>query len=205
MTLTSYLLAAIAALPVFHEDVGADLVATKQDQAEMIAGAIAHSVEGAQGWPGTERELAALMLTVAWHETRLSLRIHDGRCRPLECDRGRARGLWQLHVHRSLPKERWLRVAGLNRESTDNAAHEAAIALIRSRRMCSIATRGRDWVGATLTAYAGLGCGGRLPDIGSRIQTYRRLSTLKPKPNAVLEPRAANPRMVATREAPRRF
>jgi hypothetical protein len=178
VSLTTYLLTAIAALPTFHEDVGENFVAEKQSQAQMIAGAIEQAVGEVRDWPDSQRELAALMLTIAWHETRLSLRIHDGRCKPHECDRGRARGLWQLHVHRSLPRERWLLVAGLTAEATRNAAREAAIALVRSRRMCSVATRGRDWVGATLTAYAGVGCGGRLRDVNLRIRTYRRLLSL---------------------------
>lgn len=178
MSLTTYLLTAIASLPTFHEDVGEHYAEQKREQAQMIATAIDQAVQQNGDWPDGRRELATLMLTVAWHETRLSLRIHDGRCKPLECDRGKARGLWQLQAHRSLPKERWLRVAGFNPEATRTAAREAAIALVRSRRMCSVATRGRDWVGATLTAYAGVGCGGRLPDLNARIRTYRRLLNL---------------------------
>lgn len=185
MSLTTYLLTAIASLPTYHEDVGDHLVEQKRAQAQMIATAIDEAVEQVQDrWPDSKRELAALMLAVAWHETRLSLRIHDGRCKPLECDRGRARGLWQLHVHRSLPRERWLTVAGLTEAATKSAAREAAIALVRSRRMCAVATRGRDWVGATLTAYAGRGCGGRLPDLQARIRTYRRLLSLASRVSA---------------------
>lgn len=184
MSLTTYLLTAIAALPTYKEDVGEHLAVQKHDQAQMIATAIDQAVEETRGWPGSKRELASLMLAIAWHETRLSLRIHDGRCKPYECDRGRARGLWQLHAHRSLPRERWLKVAGLNPEFTRNAASEAALALVRSRRMCAVASRGRDWVGPVITAYAGRGCGGRLPDLQSRIRTYRRLLTLTQRSSA---------------------
>lgn len=178
MNLTTYLLTAIATFPTFHEDVGEQFSVRKQEQAQMIATAIDQAVDESSGWPDSKRELASLMLTIAWHETRLSLRIHDGRCKPLECDRGRARGLWQLQAQRSLPRERWLLVAGLNPEATDGAAREAARFVVRSRRMCAVATRGRAWIGPTLTAYAGRGCGGRLPDLQARIRTYRRLLTL---------------------------
>jgi hypothetical protein len=184
VSLTTYLLAAIASLPTFHEDVGEHMAAQKQEQAQMIAAAIDEAVQNSKDWPDSKRELASLMLATAWHETRLSIRIHDGRCKPLECDRGRARGLWQLQMHRSLPRERWLRVAGLSLEATRDAAREAAIALVRSRRMCAVATRGREWVGPTLTAYAGRGCGGRLPDINARIRTYRRLLSLAQRSSA---------------------
>lgn len=182
MSLTTYLLLAISSLPTFHEDVGESFVSKKRTQAEVIAQAISEVSETTRGWPGTKRELASLLLTVAWHETRLSLRIHDGLCKPYECDRGRARGLWQLQVHRSLPKERWLELAGLDLDSTRSAAEEAAKALVRSRRWCASRTRNADWVAPTLSAYAGIGCGGRLKDAAARVRTFRRLVTLQPKP-----------------------
>ena len=86
MNLTTYLILAISSLPMFHEDVGDQFAAQKRDQAVLIADAISHAAENTKGWPGSKRELATLLLTVAWHETRLSLRIHDGRCKPFECD-----------------------------------------------------------------------------------------------------------------------
>jgi hypothetical protein len=185
VNLTAYLLAAIASLPTFHEDIGDELAVQKRAQAETIATAITQAVEKTPNWPGSKRELATLLLTVAWHETRLSLRIHDGHCKPYECDHGRARGLWQLHAHASLPRERWLTVSGLDLPSTVNGASEAALALTRSRYMCSKSARaGGDWVALTLLAFAGHGCSGHLPDMSSRVQTYRRLFALRPKPSA---------------------
>jgi len=183
VSLTTYLLIAISSLPTFHEDVGEQFAARKREQAQLIASAISRAAEGAQGWPGSKRELATLLLTVAWHETRLSLRIHDGHCKPFECDHGRARGLWQLHAHASLSRDRWLTVAGLDEQSTFNAASEAALALTRSRHMCR--QRGADWVASTISAYAGRGCGGGLPDLDARVRTYRRLFALRAKPGAV--------------------
>lgn len=185
MSLTTYLLMAISSLPTFHEDVGEQFSAQKRAQAELIANAISSAAESARGWPGSKRELATLLLTVAWHETRLSLRIHDGRCKPYECDRGKARGLWQLHSHASLPRERWLTVAGLDEQSTLIGASEAAQALIRGRHMCRKSSLGRDWVGPTLVAFAGRGCSGRLPDVDARVRTFRRLFAMQPKPGAV--------------------
>ncbi|HYO94086.1 MAG TPA: hypothetical protein VER33_06215 [Polyangiaceae bacterium] len=181
MSLTAYLLTAIASLPTYREDIGPEFAEQKLQQSQMVAEAINEAVDGAENWSGTRRELATLMLTVAWHETRLSLRIHDGRCKPLECDRGRARGLWQLQVQRSLPREQWLKVAGFEPEPTRIAAREAVKMLVRSRRMCSVVTRGRDWVAPTLTAYAGCGCGGKLPDLNARVRTFRMLLNVTPE------------------------
>ncbi len=184
MNLTAYLISAILSLPTYHEDAGEQLKAQKRAQTELIATAVAQAAENARGWPGSPRELAVLLLTVAWHETRFSLRIHEGRCRPYECDHGKARGLWQLHMHASLPRERWITVAGLDAESTLSAAREAAIALVRSRNWCSRYARGRDWVAPTLRAFAGRGCDGRLPDVDARVRTYRHLFALTAKPGA---------------------
>ncbi len=184
MSLTAYILAAIQVLPTFHEDVGEDHVAQKRVQAHLIANAVAEVAGNARGWPGSPRELAALMLTVAYHETGFSLRIHDGHCKPYECDKGRARGLWQLHAHRSLPRERWLTLAGLDDAATRLSAQEAAYALVRSRRVCLSKIQGSDWVTPTLAAYAGRGCGGRLPDSAARLRTYRHLLSVVPKGGA---------------------
>ncbi|MFZ5890898.1 MAG: hypothetical protein ACOY0T_07600 [Myxococcota bacterium] len=181
MSLTTYLLAAIATLPTFHEDVGPALVSKKQAQAQVIAQAISDVAESAEGWNGSKRELATLLLTVAWHETRFSLRIHAGNCKPYECDRGRARSLWQLHAHASLPKETWVGLAGLDVDSTRRAAREAAKALTRSRNMCSGRASGVELVAQTLSAYAGRGCARLLPDIDARVRTYRRLLLIQPK------------------------
>lgn len=182
MNLTTYVLAAIASLPTFHEDLGPAYSSLKQEQARVIAQAIAEVAESAEAWPGSKRELAALLLTVAWHETRFSLRIHEGKCRPYECDHGKARGLWQLHVHALLPREEWLHVAGLDSDSTLRAAREAAKALSRSRFMCADSSaRGTEVVARTLAAYAGRGCAGQLPDIEARVRTFRRLVALQPK------------------------
>jgi hypothetical protein len=184
VSLTTYILAAIASLPTFHEDVGPGLVARKQAQAQVIAQAISDVAESAEGWRGTKRELATLLLTVAWHETHFSLRIHEGNCKPYECDHGRARSLWQLHVHASLPKETWLSLAGVDIESTRRAAREAAKALTRSRNMCSGRAQGLELVGQTLSAYAGRGCARLLPDTAARVRTYRMLLSIQPKPTS---------------------
>lgn len=181
MSLTAYVLAAIQVLPTFHEDVGAAFAERKRQQAMVIADAVAEVASKAHGWPGSPRELAMLMLTVAWHETRFSLRIHEGNCRPFECDQGRARGLWQLHAQASIPRERWLGLAGLDLEATRNSAQEAARALIRSRRMCLSKIHGSDWIAPTLAAYAGRGCGGQLPDAAQRVRTFRHLLSVEPK------------------------
>jgi hypothetical protein len=78
--------AAVASLPVFHEDVDAP---GKQAELDAIAEAVALRSLGAPLPPQT---WAALILTVWKHESNLSSRIIAGNCKPKECDAGRARG-----------------------------------------------------------------------------------------------------------------
>jgi len=176
-----YVLAALASLPVFVEDRGAERAAAKVIQFHHVALAI-DDASRAKGWPGSDRELAALMLTVAWHETKLSLRIHAGTCRRWECDRGRARGLWQMHAEATSSTIAWHALTGIDPASTRLAAAEAARALVRSRRMCrSLEAHGISWVEMTLTGYAGRGCRGYLVDLPARVQTFHRLTAVSPK------------------------
>jgi hypothetical protein len=57
---------------------------------EALARAIASASKG-------DRILAAAMLATAYVETALSDRLRRNECRPKECDRGRAWGLYQIH------------------------------------------------------------------------------------------------------------
>ena len=107
-------------------------------------------------WPGSQRELAALLLTQAWHESRLAEHVHADRCGPLECDRGFAKSLWQVHASGNLPKARWLTIGGTDQESTDRAAKAATRYLAGARARCGRMTRGTgaDWAAYTIAGYA---------------------------------------------------
>jgi len=153
----AWLLAAALALPVFKDDRAARI---KQGQVWTIAEAVAVAANEQRQWPGPPRELASLMLAVAWHESKFSLALHAGQCPPDKCDRGRARGLWQMHACAASSEDAWRRIGGLDRESTLHAAREAARALTRARKFCSAnERRGAPWVEMTLSAYGtGKGC-----------------------------------------------
>lgn len=109
----------------------------KAAQLHMVAGAI----EEATADP-SER---AALITIAWFESRLCLRVHAGELRG-----GLGEGLWQLEPgSRRRPP-----FAGLGSSETAHAAGEA-LALWRLGR-CA----GRP-LAARFRAYAGLGCGPR--------------------------------------------
>lgn len=158
MVTLAWVLAAIGLLPVYHEDRAEP---HKAAQEALIAEAVASVAR--------DREEAAMLLTVGSHETNFSYRIHTGRCRPRECDRGRARGPFQAHLN-SRDREEWLSFGTLS--GTRAAALAAVTDLRRARGLC----RGEpDEVLATFRAYAGRGCRGQLKDEAERVATYRRL------------------------------
>lgn len=177
-TLAQWVLAALLALPVSKADREVD-PSVKRAQLETIATAIATASSETTGWPGSNRELAAFLVTIARYESALAMHIHAGNCRPWECDRGRARGLYQLHAHRSFPEDQWQRAAGLDAESTLFSSRAAARAVVRSRGLCrSLERRGGDWVAMTFSAYAGRGCVGWFSGRDLRVSSFRRLQRL---------------------------
>ena len=153
------ILAAALSLPAYKEDSESleERTARLTVVATAIDGASARAVcadepEGCRRiWPGTRKELSMLLLTQAWHETRLAKRIHEDRCRPKECDGGRAKSLWQMHASHVLPRNVWATIGGTDQASTSRAAWYAARYLAGSRHRCA---KGGDWVAPTISAYA---------------------------------------------------
>jgi hypothetical protein len=128
--------------------------------------------------PKINREWAALILTVAAHESALSARIARGEYRDFEGDsfksrdgkvQHRAWGLWQAHKNR-LNDTAW--------GSPDIAVQteEASRALRRAFYQCSGGGRPRaDWVRSTLTSYSGRRCDADWPGLDRRLATYQRV------------------------------
>ncbi len=119
--------------------------------------------------PRVTREWAALILTVAAHESALSARIAANDCRAKECDGGRASGLYQSHRN-ALNGSAW--------GSTDVRVQtlEAARALRRGFYTCN----GRrplpgDWVARTINGYAGRSCDAVWPGLENRLVTFARV------------------------------
>ena len=116
-----------------------DTIATAIDQATELAVCGSGTPDDCQRlWQGDPRELAFLLLSQAYFETRLALHVHAGRCRAEqgECDSGKAISLWQLQAGYHLPEDEWRTLSGTDLDSTRQAALEAARALGRGRRYC---------------------------------------------------------------------
>jgi hypothetical protein len=128
--------------------------------------------------PKITREWAALILTVAAHESALSARIARGEYKDYEGDsyrnregklQHRAWGLWQAHKNR-LNDSAW--------GSTDITVQteEAARALRRAFYTCNGKGRSHsDWVRSTLNAYSGRRCDASWPGLEKRLKTYQHV------------------------------
>lgn len=146
---------ALLALPVCHEDVGAEFEQAKADQLARIAASVDRHARVKDG--ALDRKLAAFVTAWGWHESAYSLRIGDGKCKPWECDGGRARGAYQGHRSIGMSDEDWDRMHGLV-----NIEFQVADAVHRARLhlgMCG---------GNVLQAYAALatgrGCSAKVRD-----------------------------------------
>lgn len=117
--------------------------------------------------PHVNSEWAALVLTIAAHESALSARIARGDCLAHECDGGRAWGLFQMHrnLHNA---EQW------GSPDLGVQALAASRALRSSFYQCGGAKH-PDWALRTIRAYAGRGCENPLRGEERRMATFERL------------------------------
>ncbi len=164
---------AIRRLPTYYEDAppkgSTERTAAKEAQLSAIAHEVARLARKA---PLPPRQWAALLLTIGFHESTFSLRIHAGDCRPKECDRGRARGPWQTHQN-AFNREAWPKLQGI--EHTDAQAGAADQLLRRVVRTCPDEP-GWATVRGILTAYAGRRCYQDWPGLKERLATFGRLN-----------------------------
>jgi hypothetical protein len=118
--------------------------------------------------PHISGEWAALILTVAGHETALSARIARGDCKSWECDSGKAWGLYQIHRN-ALNADSW------GSPDIGVQTSEAARALRRAFYTCQHGPLRADWVARTINAYAGHSCDAIWPGLTRRVATFERL------------------------------
>jgi len=161
-------LAAVRSLPTYFEDKAPELEQAKAAQLTEVARVVA-DVSRANA-PRPPREWAALLLTVGYHESTFSLRIHRGDCKPHECDSGRARSSWQLHRN-LFTAPVWDQLFGI--ENTEAQVRAADAALRRGYWTC--ARSGVPWLPATINAFAGKRCGEHWPGLDQRMATWSRL------------------------------
>ncbi len=160
--------AAAGGLPVYFEDRAPELSGAKSAQLDEIARVVAEVSRDKA--PRPPREWAALLLTIGYHESTFSLRIHAGNCKKRECDAGRARSSFQMHRN-LFTAPVWDKLFGL--EHTEVQVRAADAALRRAYWTCS--RSGVPWLQATINAYAGKRCSAEWPGLAARLATWSRL------------------------------
>lgn len=151
------ILVALGLMPVWKED--RPVTPEKERQLSATSAAIHAAAK-------TPDEAAFL---IAWGdaETHYSLRVHAGRCHRWECDRGRARGPWQVHRNAAMSPEQWDKMHGV-----ENIEEQAKVAAARARwamRQCK-----GDPIRGGFRVLGGLGCQVELKGEGERMAAFKR-------------------------------
>jgi hypothetical protein len=135
----------------------------KQAQQSAIASAVLREARG-------DNELAAFLLAWGSAESNFALRIQLGHCRPLECDRGRARGPWQAHRNGML-EERWERMLGVENTAiqVEQAARHARWALHECK------ATGDERVLSAFRVLGGKRCSSPLPGEQDRLARFKKM------------------------------
>jgi hypothetical protein len=136
-------------------------LATKREEAlqpDVVADAVLSAT--------SNRQWAALLLTIASHESALSARIARGECGPHECDHGKAWGTWQQH---QTPRnaEVW------GSPDLNVQAREASHLARQFYNMCK--SSGVPFPLSTFRAFAGSGCKMPFKGEAARMATFKRL------------------------------
>ncbi len=144
----AHALAGLLALPIYKDD--------RQDPRKFSQLAlVAHEVSQLEPPPGVSRkDWMALVVAIGEAESGYSLRIMEGLCRPLECDRGRARSPWQMHQN-DHTRPVWDELQGF---MTLHVQVQTASAMLKRSYFTCVNRSGLPWQKSTVLAYAGRGC-----------------------------------------------
>jgi hypothetical protein len=128
-------------------------------------------------WPRSRDELAYLLLTIGFWESRFAQNIHAGTCKPWQCDPSRmpdgrlyhkARSIWQLQWIRHTTRRQWLAIAGVTQVPTTEAAWIASVRLSRGYRSCRT-------IRGAIGVYSGSRFQCRWPGAYKRYEFYERI------------------------------
>lgn len=188
MKLTATILSMLLSLPPAYTDVEEE---GREQRMQVVAAAIAHASTRAACvepyddprckpiWHRSEVELGALLVTKGWWESRFALNVHEGKCKPYECDahewRGtivhRARSPWQFQ-RTSYSEDLWDVSVGTDFESTRNAAWVATRVLATGMDHCKNAYGALSWYAVHRCDWS---------KTTNRFGTYTKLMQLKPR------------------------
>lgn len=123
-----------------------EIVAKAIDDASSKATCMgAYDVAGCERkWPGSKKELALLLVTKGFWESRFAKNVHEGKCREYECDaytsQGRilhkARSPWQIQRTGLVTKEEYAKMKSSTLEATSMSAEVATRYLAIGMNRC---------------------------------------------------------------------
>jgi len=104
-------------------------------------------------WPGTPRELAAVLVAIGFWESRFSRRVQAGKCPWSGCTRWnrRAHSDWQIESSPAVSRPLWRAIVGLGQSHVDLAAWTSARLLGLARGRCG---HHAHWMARTVSCYA---------------------------------------------------
>jgi hypothetical protein len=125
-------------------------------------------------WAKSKKELAFLLVTKGWWESKFAKHVHEGNCGPDECDAIKKNGVTLAHAARSpwqiqntgfVKKGEWEKINKADRAGTFTSANIAARALSAGLSRC-------DTIDGAIGSYGGIGC--NWPGAAKRSAWYRK-------------------------------
>lgn len=190
LNLTSLVFTILTTLPRFHADTEtmAERTTRLHEIAQAIDSATLHATCTADWadadwcrpiWPASQRlDLALLLVSQGFWESRFAQRVHADQCGPNECDAiklpggrvfHRSKSVWQIQQTRVVPE--WQSIGGRGEWSTYIAAYAAAKVLAAARGRCS--REATSWELGAISGYAGYTC--QWPGAPRRAAFFRQL------------------------------
>lgn len=132
-------------------------------------------------WINNRRSLTLLLITKGFWESKFAKNVHEGKCRPYECDSytfngntfHRARSPWQIQRTGLVMKEEYDKMNSSTRESTVMSANVAVRYLAMGMNSCKTIT-------GTMAIYGGAkSC--NWDGVAPRVEFYNRLQKMEEK------------------------
>ncbi len=119
---------------------------------------------------GTALQLTVGLMSVGFFESRYAKHVHAGQCKKDECDRGRAKSVYQVQDNNLVPTEVWSRIEGLDYDSTRLATYVAAVSFANAWNKCG----GERHLGRVYSAYARGHCDSYYLSAATRASWFER-------------------------------
>lgn len=188
MDFASAILAVLLTLPPPY--VSTETAAEYRTRMQTIASAVDAETKDVRGWHLGQTQLAAIVLTIFWTESRFDPVVHAGGIhRVWSQDRAAARCLGQLHASGLVPTPEWSQLAGTDIGATRRCTAATVRVFLAHWRRCvpSGQSASRGNVARALTGYGHGGSCTAAPWSIARARTVETLLRRLRDPPAIAE------------------